>query len=89
MQTLRFKEKGWGPSNKNAQSMQAVKENIALSALASQLEHSVAQGQYPNEFWNIMEAFGTDLNSGKFAANTDEQLLNALKSLENDLKGAK
>ncbi len=89
MQTLRFKEKGWGPSNKNAQSMNAVKENAALSALASQLEHSVAQGQYPNEFWNIMEAFGTDLNSGKFASNTDEQLLNALKSLENDLKGAK
>ncbi len=89
MQTVRFKEKGWGPSNKNAQSLQAVKDNIALSALASQLEHSVAQGQYPNEFWNIMEAFGTDLNSGKFAANTDEQLLNALKSLENDLNGAK
>ena len=89
MQTIRFKEKGWGPSNKNAQSLQSVKENIALSALASQLEYSVPQGQYPNEFWNIMEAFGTDLNSGKFASNTNEQLLNALKSLENDLKGAK
>lgn len=89
MQTIRFKEKGWGPSNKNAQALQAVKENIALSALGSQLEHSVPQGQYPNGFWSIMEAFGTDLNSGKFAGKTDEQLLQALKSLENDLKSAK
>ena len=89
MQTIRFKEKGWGPSNKNAQALQAVKENTALSALSSQLEHSVPQGQYPNGFWSIMEAFGTDLNSGKLAGKTDEQLLQALKSLENDLKSAK
>ena len=89
MQTVRFKEKGWGPSNKNVQKLQTVKENVALSALGAQLEHSVAQGQYPNGFWSIMEAFGTDLNSGKFAGNSNEQLLQALKSLENDLKSAK
>lgn len=89
MQATRFKEKGWGPSNIKVQNTQSVKNDLALSALGEQLEYSIPQGQYPNEFWNITEAFGTDLNSGKFKNYSDDQLLEALKSFESDLKGAK
>lgn len=89
MQAARFKEKGWGPSNINVRNTQSVKDDIALTALGEQLEFSVPQGQYPNEFWNITEAFGTDLNSGKYRNYSDEQLLKVLTSFEADLKGAK
>lgn len=89
MQRIRFEEKGWGPSNINVQNSEAVKADIALEALSAQLEYSTLQGQYPNEYWNIMEAFGTDLNSGKYKNYTDEQLSDVLKALETDLKNAK
>ena len=89
MQEKRFAEKGWGPSNLKVQKSEAVKGNIALSALGEQLKNSLPQGQYPNEFWSIMEAFGTDLNSGKYNGYTDAQLIEILKALENDLKNAK
>lgn len=89
MQSIRFKEKGWGPSNLKVQNSDEVKGNAALAALSAQLEHAIPQGQYPNEYWNIMEAFGTDLNSGKYNKYDDEQLRQVLKDLENDLKNAK
>lgn len=89
MQSIRFKEKGWGPSNIKVQNSDEVKGNAALAALSAQLEHAIPQGQYPNEYWNIMEAFGTDLNSGKYNKYDDEQLRQVLKDLENDLKNAK
>lgn len=89
MQSIRFNEKGWGPSNLNVQNSDAVKADVALTALSAQLKYAIPQGQYPNEYWNIMEAFGTDLNSGKYNKYTDEQLLQVLKDLENDLKDAK
>ncbi len=89
MQSIRFKEKGWGPSNLKVQNSDEVKGNAALAALSAQLEYSIPQGQYPNEYWNIMEAFGTDLNSGKYNKYDDQQLRQVLKDLENDLKNAK
>ena len=89
MQVARFENLGWGPSNLNAQALDAVQTNPALAALAEQLAFTTAQGQYPNAYWSLTEAFGTDVNSGKYDAATDEELLAALTDLATALIDAK
>ena len=52
-QTERFEKHGWGPSNKVAQSSDAVKANIALSALAAQGAYAIPQGNIHGSWWDI------------------------------------
>jgi len=89
MQLARFEQNGWGPSNKNAQKSDSVKANEALAALTEQLTYCKAQGQYPAAFWDLLKAFGTDINNGKYADADDATLKAALKELEDSLKAAK
>jgi arabinogalactan oligomer/maltooligosaccharide transport system substrate-binding protein len=88
MQLTRFEEKGWGPSNIKAKQNEAVKQNAALTALGAQQEHCVPQGQYPNAYWSLTEAFGTDINAGKYKTADDTALYAALKTLEDGVKAA-
>ncbi len=88
MQLARFDSNGWGPSNLNAQASDAVQADAALAALAAQLNYSVAQGQYPNAYWDLTIAFGTDINAGTYANASDDDLLAALADLETDIKAA-
>lgn len=89
MQMARFEANGWGPSNKNAQASDKVKADPALSALAQQLQYCPGQGQYPNAYWTLTEAFGTDINSGKYNSASDDELRTALADLEKSIKDAK
>ena len=89
MQLARFEEKGWGPSNLNAQKSDEVQANEALAALAEQLAFCPGQGQYPGAYWDLTTAFGTDINSGKYADADDATLTAALKELEDAIKAAK
>ena len=89
MQMARFEAKGWGPSNLNAQKSDAVQANEALAALAEQLAFCPGQGQYPGAYWDLTTAFGTDINSGKYADADDATLTAALKDLEDAIKAAK
>ncbi len=89
MQTARFEANGWGPSNLNVQASEAVQSNAALAALADQLQYCPGQGQYPNAYWTLTEAFGTDINSGKYDSASDADLLAALADLEAGIKEAK
>ena len=89
MQMARFESNGWGPSNKNAQASDKVQADPALAALAQQLQYCPPQGQYPNAYWTLTEAFGTDINSGKYKDASDADLKAALADLEKSLKEAK
>jgi len=89
MQMARFEAKGWGPSNLNAQKSDAVQANEALAALADQLQYCPGQGQYPQAYWDLTQAFGTDINGGKYADADDAALTAALKDLEDSIKAAK
>ena len=89
MQTARFEANGWGPSNTSVQASDAVQSNAALAALADQLQYCPGQGQYPNAYWTLTEAFGTDINSGMYDSASDEDLLKALAYLEAAIKEAK
>ena len=81
VQLARYRAKGWGPSNKNAQENAEVKADAALSALRDQLLYAPAQPQCSANFWAKMEALGTDVNAGKYNSYTDAQLQAVLDEL--------
>ena len=82
VQAARFDAVGWGPSNLEAQKSEAVKADVALSALASQLAYCIGQGQYPGEYWTLATALGDDVLADKYDAYTDEQLLEVLTTFQ-------
>ena len=82
VQTARFEAVGWGPSNLTAQQSDAVKADIALSALAAQLAHTMPQGQYPGEYWSLATALGDDILADKLDNMTDAELLDVLTTFQ-------
>mgnify|MGYP003296246720 CR=1 FL=1 len=82
VQTARFEAVGWGPSNLTAQQSEAVKKDVALSALAAQLANTVPQGQYPGEYWTLATALGDDILADKLDNLTDEQLMETLVNFQ-------
>ena len=82
VQTARFEAVGWGPSNLVAQQSEAVKADIALSALAAQLANTMPQGQYPGEYWSLATALGDDILADKLDAMTDAELLDVLTTFQ-------
>ena len=82
VQTARFEAVGWGPSNIEAQKSEAVQADVALSALADQLQYCIGQGQYPGEYWSLATAMGDDVIADKYDNATDEELLAVLQSFQ-------
>ena len=82
VQTARFEAVGWGPSNLAAQQSEAVKSDVALSALAAQLAFTKPQGQYPGEYWSLATALGDDILADKYDNYTDEQLMDVLVTFQ-------
>ncbi len=82
VQTARFEAVGWGPSNLAAQQSEAVKSDVALSALAAQLAFTKPQGQYPGEYWSLATALGDDILADKYDNYTDEQLMEVLVTFQ-------
>ena len=82
VQLARFEAVGWGPSNLEAQQSDAVKSDVALSALGAQLAFCVPQGQYPGEYWTLATALGDDILADKYDAYTDEQLMEVLVTFQ-------
>jgi arabinogalactan oligomer/maltooligosaccharide transport system substrate-binding protein len=87
VQAARFEQSGWGPSNLEAQQLDAVKADVALSALAAQLNFAVGQGQYPGDYWSTATGLGDDVIAGKLNDMTDEQLLERLTQFQDILIG--
>ena len=87
VQQARFEQSGWGPSNLKVQQSEAVKADVALSALAEQLNFAMGQGQYPNDYWSTATGLGNDVIAGKFDDYTDEQLMDELTKFQDILVG--
>ncbi len=81
-QQERFTQFGWGPSNKNVQDTDAVKSDIALSALAAQSEYAVPQGQIHGSWWDIGKVYATTART----ATTDQELLDALAAYQSSIE---
>lgn len=58
-QIERFNTLSWGPSNLNAQKIDAVQANPALAALLAQSAYSIPQGQIHGTWWDIGKAIAT------------------------------
>lgn len=73
-QTERFNARGLGPSNIAAGSSEAVKADIALSALAAQAEYAYSQKEVLGSYWGPAEAFGTAMEGKDYSQTVKEQL---------------
>ncbi len=83
VQLDRYTEVGWGPSNLNAQASDAVKSDVALSALAEQLKYTIPQGQYPGDYWTLATSLGDSVRNGDItSSSTDEELMETLKQFQ-------
>ena len=83
VQLARFEAVGWGPSNLAAKSSEKVQSNVALAALADQLQYAVPQGQYPNDYWSLATGLGDDVIAGKYNDLDDAALLDVLQNFQN------
>ena len=81
VQLARYSAVGWGPSNLAAQQSDAVKSDVALSALAEQLAYTIPQGQYPGGYWTATEGLGDDILADKLDDADDAALLEVLNTL--------
>ena len=82
VQLARYNELGWGPSNIAAQQDDAVQANVALAALADQLQYTIPQGQYPGNYWTLATGLGDDIIAGKLDNASDEDLLATLQTFQ-------
>ena len=73
-QTQRFENHGWGPSNVNAQQLDAVKADVALAALQLQSPYATPQGQIHGSWWDIAKVYATAAKE----ATSDADLQTAL-----------
>ena len=84
VQLARYEAVGWGPSNLNAQQSDAVKADVALSALAEQLLNTIPQGQYPGDYWSLATSLGDSIISKELTPDTsDDDLMAVLEKFQN------
>lgn len=73
-QNERFTQFGWGPSNKNAQTSEAVQADISLAALAKQGAYGLPQGQIHGSWWDIVKLLGADAKAAASEADLQAAL---------------
>ena len=81
-QMKRFEIRSIGPSNVIASRSEAVRKNIALSALAYQSQFAYSQKNVPGSYWTPAEEFGELLESGEV-----ENLQDALDEMVRKIVG--
>ena len=82
VQLARYEALGWGPSNLAAQQSDAVKADVAMSALADQLQYTIPQGQYPGDYWSLATGLGDNIIGHKYDGADDEALMTALTEFQ-------
>ena len=82
VQLARYEALGWGPSNLAAQQSDAVKADVAMSALADQLQYTIPQGQYPGDYWSLATGLGDNIIGHKYDDADDDALMTALTEFQ-------
>lgn len=88
MQAYRFAEKAVGPTNTKVAASDAVKENIALAALAEQSKYAVAQASVPSNYWSAVDAFGAEIVAGSVTNENVQTKLNTMVALIKTISAA-
>ncbi len=76
-QTLRFEERGQGPSNINAAASDAVGQTPAIQAVLAQSEYGVLQ-RVGNNYWNPFLDFGATLAAGNPQGLEPQEIIDTL-----------
>ena len=71
----------WGPSNKNAQNTDLVKNNPSIQAISAQNVYATPQGQIHGSWWDLAKVLGAEAK----AAKTDEDLQAALEDYKAEI----
>ena len=87
VQLARYEAVGWGPSNIEAKSDEAVQADEALSALGEQLAFTIPQGQYPGDYWGLATSLGDSVIAGEYNDADDDALLAALQTFQDTCIG--
>lgn len=83
-QIERFNTLSWGPSNLNAQKIDAVQANPALAALLAQSAYAIPQGQIHGTWWDIGKTIATGV---KASDGTDAGLQAVLDTYKAAIEG--
>ena len=83
-QIERFNTLAWGPSNLNAQKIDAVQANPALAALLAQSAYAIPQGQIHGTWWDIGKTIATGV---KASDGTDAGLQAVLDTYKAAIEG--
>ena len=89
-QAARYEAIGWGPSNKEAQQSDAVQSDVALTALAEQMNYDIPQGNYPGDYWTLATSLGDTVLSKKGGLTTsadDDTLMSTLQKFQDTCIG--
>lgn len=76
-QTLRFEERGQGPSNINAENSDGVKNSPAIQALLAQTEFASLQ-RIGGNFWSPVQEFGAEIANGNPSGKDMQTLLDTM-----------
>ena len=82
VQVARYNAVSWGPSNKVAQQDSGVTSDVALTALADQIQYMIPQGQYPNDYWTAATSLGDSIVAGDYDNASDDDLMKALQDFQ-------
>lgn len=78
-QTLRFEQRGQGPSNINASESDEVKNDLAIKALLEQSAYGSLQ-RIGGKYWEPVAAFGVDMADGSTEGRNVQEIMDKLVS---------
>ncbi len=81
-QIKHFEARGYNPTNIQAASSEAVKNDVCVKAIQGTLAHSHSQQNVPSTWWTSLEAFGNAMISQKNSFNVTEQLNALVQSIQ-------
>lgn len=76
-QTLRFEQRGQGPSNINAADSEAIQQSPAIQALLSQSSHASLQ-RIGGAYWEPVSNFGQDIAGGNVSGEDLQKMMDEM-----------
>ena len=81
-QIKHFEERGYSPTNKEAATVDKIKNDPCVKAIQGVLENSKTQKNVPTTLWTPLQALGNDMITKKGSFNLKEQLAAMVTSIQ-------
>ena len=87
-QMMRYKERGFAPTNVQAAQSEEVLADPVLSALAAQRQFARTQKDVPNSYWTPMKGFGSALIAAKNGSLSRDEVWQQLLAMCNNIRSS-